>query len=336
MPPNALTPIIFGAMWSPRLSAGECARLVHCAIDHGITSFDTAPLYGAGESERILGKALAGRRAGVQILTKCGLRWDSDHGQPMFEMPVGGRLCMVRKDSRPAGIRSSLETSLRDLATDVIDVYQVHHYDDATPIEDVIGELERAREAGKIRAIGVSNYEVPQLRRAMAAAPALFSTQSPYSLVETRTADVLALARETGLSFLAYSPLAQGVLAGKYLERAPEGRALRGLAPVNAAIKATLLPLARERALTVAQLALAWLLAQPGVTAAIAGASSETQTAENAAAANVRLEPQVIATISAAFKGCKLEPHVGLAHRLRRRARRFKQAVRRRVEAWRR
>jgi aryl-alcohol dehydrogenase-like predicted oxidoreductase len=334
MPPNALTPIIFGAMWSPRLSAAECARLIHCAIDHGITSFDTAPLYGAGESERILGKALAGRRDRVQILTKCGLRWDSSHGQPMFEMPVDGRLCMVRKDSRPAGIRTSLETSLRDLATDFIDVYQVHHYDDATPIEDVVGELERAREAGKIGAIGVSNYEVPQLRHAMAAAAhGLFSTQSPYSLVETHTADVLTLASETGLAFFAYSPLAQGVLAGKYLERGPEGRALRGLVQVNAAIRATLQPLARERGLTIAQLALGWLLAQPGISAAIAGASSEQQTVENAAAARVRLEPQVIATISAAFEGCKLEPHVSLVHRLRRRVRRLTQAARRRIDA---
>jgi aryl-alcohol dehydrogenase-like predicted oxidoreductase len=334
MPPSTLTPIILGAMWPARLSMSERTRLVHCAIDHGITSFDTAPLYGAGESERLLGKALAGRRDRVQILTKCGLRWDAQHGQPMFEMPVDGRLRTVRKDSRPEGIRSSLETSLRNLDTDVIDVYQVHHYDDATPIDDVIGELERAREAGKVRAIGVSNYEVPQLRQAMAAATALFSTQSPYSLVQRHTAEeVLAVARQTGLKFLAYEPLAQGVLAGKYLERASEDRALRGLPQVNDTIRRVLLPLAKERALTLGQLALAWLLAQPGITAAIAGASSEKQVAENAAAANVKLEPAVVAALGSAFANHTLEPHFGLAYRMRRRARRLKQAVRRRVAA---
>lgn len=334
MPSSTLTPIILGAMWAPRLSAAERTRLVHCAIDHGVTSFDTAPLYGAGESERLLGKALAGRRASVQILTKCGLRWDGDRGQPMFEMPVDGRLCMVRKDSRPEGIRASLETSLRDLRTDVIDVYQVHHYDDTTPIDDVIGELERAREAGKVRAIGVSNYEVPQLRRAMTAARGLFSTQSPYSLVQRyAAAGVLAVARETGLAFLAHEPLSQGVLAGKYLERTEEEPTWRGLPQVNATIRRVLVPLARECNLTLAQLALAWLLAQPGITAAVAGASSEKQMAENAAAAGVRLEPAVVNAIGAAFEGQRLEPHVGLVHRLRRRARRLQQAVRRRVAA---
>lgn len=321
-------------MWSPRLSAVECTRLIHCAIDHGVTSFDTAPLYGAGESERILGKALAGRRERAQILTKCGLRWDSDHGQPMFEMPVDGRLRMVRKDSRPTGIRASLEASLRDLGTDVVDVYQVHQYDDATPIDDVMGELERARVAGKIRAIGVSNFLTTQLRQAMTAAHPLFSTQSPYSLVETHTAaEVLAFVRGTGLAFLAYAPLAQGVLAGKYLERARDGPSLRGLAQVNAAIRRVLMPLARERNLTVGQLALAWSLAQQGITAAIAGASSEAQVTENAAAASVRLEPSAVQAIGAAFKGCKLEQHVGLANRLQGSARRLTQAVRRRVNA---
>ena len=233
-----LSPIIFGAMGLPNLSAAVRTGLIHCAIDHGITSFDTAPLYGAGESERILGKALAGRRARVQLLTKCGLRWDSDHGQPMFEMPVDGRLRMVRKDSRPAGIRARLEASLRDLDTDVIDVYQVHQYDDATPIEDVIGELERALTAGKIRAIGVSNYPIPELRRAQRSLAHLFSTQSPTaSAFRKRRPMCWSRRTRTGLHSWRTSPWHEGVLAGKYLERPPEntGRTLRGLKQVNGA-----------------------------------------------------------------------------------------------------
>jgi methylglyoxal reductase len=338
MSPIAITPIVFGAMGLPQLSRALRTRLIHCAIDLGITSIDTAPLYGAGESERILGTALAGRRNHVQLLTKCGLRWDADHGQPMFEMLVDGHPHMVRKDSRPAGIRASLEASLRNLATDAIDLYQVHQYDDATPIEDVMQELERARAAGKIRAIGVSNYPVPALRRAMAAATGLFSTQSPYSLIQTNTAaDVLAVAQETGLAFLAYEPLARGVLAGKFLQSAPDSAwgTPRGLRRVNEAIESTLLPLARERSMTVAQLALAWLLAQDGVTAAIAGASTEKQLAENAAVARMRLEPQIVAAISQAFRGRELEPPTSLTHRLRRRAGRLTRAVRRRLAAWR-
>jgi aryl-alcohol dehydrogenase-like predicted oxidoreductase len=326
-------------MGLPNLAEPLRARLIHAAIDQGVTSFDTAPLYGAGESERILGKALAGRRNRVQLLTKCGLRWDSDHGQPMFDWVVDGRRCTVRKDSRPAGIRAGLEASLRDLGTDVIDVYQVHHYDDGTPLDDVMEELDRALTAGKIRAIGVSNYPVPELLRAHAALPGgLFNTQTALNLVQIEGArDVLPATRTRGIAFLAHEPLAQGVLAGKYLERAAHAHGSPGgIGPINAVLRDVVAPLARQRGLTLAQVALGWLLAQPGVTAAIAGASSEKQLAENAAAASVRLEPPVVEQLGVAFASCKLERdlHLSFAQRLRRRAGRLKQAARRRLQAW--
>jgi aryl-alcohol dehydrogenase-like predicted oxidoreductase len=334
-----LTPIIFGAMGLPNLTAPLRTRLIHGAIEQGVTSFDTAPLYGAGESERILGRALAGRRHHVQILTKCGIRWDSDHGQPMFQMVVDGRMRLVRKDSRPAGIREGLEASLRHLDTDFIDVYQVHHYDALTPLEAAMEELERALTAGKIRAIGISNYQVPELERAHAALRrGLFSTQTALSLLQIENArSVLAAARAKGMAFLAHEPLAQGILAGKYLSYAPnDPRAPRGIGPINDVLRDVVAPMAQERGLTLAQVALGWLLAQPGVTAAIAGASSEKQLAENAAAAHVRLEPTLLASLSVAFAACKLERDVPptFAQRVGRRLTRLTQGARWRLAAW--
>jgi aryl-alcohol dehydrogenase-like predicted oxidoreductase len=147
---------------------------------------------------------------------------------------------------------------------------------------------------------------------------------------------VLATAQADGIAFLAYAPLAHGVLAGKYLGSRHSSTAgnWRGLRQINSAIRTTLLPLARERDLTVAQLSLAWLLAQPGITAAVAGASSHEQLAENAAAASVRLEPSLVAAITAAFRGCNLRYRETLMQQLRRRAGRLKQNARERTEAW--
>ena len=254
----------------------------------------------------------------------------------MFAMPVNGRLSTVRKDSRPASIREGLEVSLRLLNTDVIDVFQVHHLDADTPIEDTMAELERAVTAGKIRAIGVSNYPAPELRRAHAALPGgLFSTQDSLSLLQA--ADTLAAARAAGVAFLAYEPLARGLLAGKYLRETGSGsRTPRGIERANKVLREVALPFAQDCGLSLAQLALAWVLAQPGVTAAIAGASSEQQLLENAAAAQARLEEPALARLSEAFGTCGFywEPQGTLAHRLRARARRWKRAARRRVAAW--
>jgi aryl-alcohol dehydrogenase-like predicted oxidoreductase len=332
-----LSPIVFGTMGLPALDLALRTRLVHCAIDHGITSFDTAPLYGAGAAERVLGAAIVDRRSRVQILTKCGVRWDADHGQPMFEMCVDGVLRAVRKDSRPAGIREEIEASLKRLRVETIDLLQVHHFDDQVPVDDVMAELDAARAAGKVRAIGVSNYPSTALEHASRVLPGgLFSTQDRLNLLQPDRAGALEFARTTGAAYVAYEPLARGVLAGKYMH-APwdrdRGEPPRGLAKVNAVLSGVVLPIARAYDVTLAQIALHWVLAQPGKMAAIAGASSEAQVAENALAANLRLSAAELGRVEAALRDCGFEPDVppGLVSRLRRRVGRVKGAMRRRL-----
>ncbi len=192
---------IGGWMWGGTDEAASIAT-IRAAIDGGVTLIDTAPVYGFGRSEEIVGKALAegGLRDRVQIATKVGLAWQ------------GG---VIYRDSRPARLRREVEDSLRRLRTDVIDLYQVHWPDLETPIADTAGALEDLRREGKIRAIGVSNYSPVQMDRFRAAA-SLDAVQSPYNLFEREIErDVLPYARDTALTLLSYGALCRGLLSGR-------------------------------------------------------------------------------------------------------------------------
>ena len=328
-----LSPVVFGCMGLPHLSPSVRLRLIHCAIDHGITSFDTAPLYGAGESERILGAALGGRRGDVQILTKCGVRWDSDHGQPMFEMWLDEKLWTVRKDSRPDSVRGEIEASLRRLKTETIDLLQVHQLDAQVPVEDVMETLERARAAGKVRAIGVSNYPVPELRRAQAAlAGRLCTTQNRCNALQwSASSAVVELAVEHGIGVLAYEPLARGILAGKALAGGGDfGCSERALRRVDRALRDVALPIAAAHGITLAQLSLAWLLARPGLSAVIAGASTEAQVGDNARAAAVTIDAAALEAFGRALAACRFAPRerAPLKMRLMQRVRRLVRKLR--------
>ena len=294
-----LSRVVFGAMAYPGRSRAQQIRVLQCAIDHGMTSIDTAPLYDAGESERIVGEAVAGRRGGVQILSKCGLSWDGEYGEPMFSMLVDGRLCPVRRDSRPVTIARGIDQSLRRLGVDTIDVMQIHHFDARTPLEETLSEMLAAQQAGKIRAIGVSNFPLAQLLGAHSIlGTSLFSTQEQFNmLVAARSEALRAFARDNGIAFLAYSPLAQGALTGMFAgnnsprdwrSNSPFLRP-RTLARINAALERHGRALAEANNTSLATISLAWALAQPGVTNVIAGASSEGQCIENARAMHIEL-----------------------------------------------
>src|SRR5579871_250096 len=180
----------------------QAIATIHAAIDRGITLIDTAPIYGFGRAEQLVGAALAqGRlRERVLIATKCGLSWQ------------GGR---VYRDSRPATVRRELEDSLRRLRTDVIDLYQVHWPDLQTPFEETAATLEACRQEGKIRAIGVSNCSTAQMEAFRAVIP-LTSVQPPYNLFERAIEhDVLPYASRHGVAVLAYSALCRGLLTGR-------------------------------------------------------------------------------------------------------------------------
>jgi aryl-alcohol dehydrogenase-like predicted oxidoreductase len=297
----------------------RAVRAIHAAFDAGVTTFDTAPLYAYGRSEELLGAALADRRSRAQILTKVGLRWDTEHGQVLFESKDrDGTPRVVRRDSRGASIRQEVEHSLRRLRVDVLDLVQIHRRDADTPIAESMAALADLVGEGKVRAVGVSNFSLPECREAaerLGAVP-LASAQHEYNLAQrTIERDVLPWAVAAHVGVLAYSPLAQGVLAGRQLRAsAPPGDwrrgtpyyARRGLRVVHASLEASVLPLARARGVTAAQICLAWLLAQPGVAAVIAGASTPEQAGANAAAAELALDADERRRLDESFRDLEL------------------------------
>lgn len=320
-----VSPIVHGAMEPSPREPAERVRTLHAAIDAGITSIDTAPLYGFGESERLVGQAIADRRARVQILGKVGLRWDDDHGEVLLRaQEPGGPLRVVRRDSRPAAVRRDVEQSLRRLGIDALDLCQVHHPDALVPIADTMGELVRLRAEGKLRAIGVSNYSAAQVREAAKALGdvPLASVQSEYSLLRRAVErEVIDAVEELGVGLLAYSPLLHGLLAGRMAaERRPlplgdHRRWDPAFHPVNVARVErarieSLEPLARRHGVSGAQVALAWLLHRPGVTAVIVGGSSVAQVRANARAAEIVLRAGELSGLAAAFEEVFIDPHV--------------------------
>lgn len=276
---------------------------IHASLDAGLTLIDTAPIYGFGHAEELLGRALSGRRDQVVLATKCGLVWGRGQGQFFFPHPRGD----VYRHLAPAAIRADLEASLRRLRTDFIDLYQTHWQDDTTPIADTMAELLRLRDEGKIRAIGVSNVTPDQLDAYRAIGP-VASVQEGYSMVD-RAHETALVPRcaELGVGFIAYSPLAMGLLTGKITpDRAFAAGDVRGTSPrfarpvleaVNAFL-AQLAPLAAAHNVTLAQLVIAWTLARPGVTHALCGARDPRQAHENAAAARLVLPPDELAFIT--------------------------------------
>jgi aryl-alcohol dehydrogenase-like predicted oxidoreductase len=318
--------VIFGAWavggWSWGGADDErSVQAIQASIDAGANAIDTAPVYGFGRSEIVVGRAIQGRRAAVVLMTKVGLRWDDERGDPAFETTDElGRKLVVRRNLRPWSVREEVEHSLKRMRVDVIDVVQVHWPDPRTPIPETMGALLELRAQGKLRAIGVSNFDVAQLelaRKALGGVP-LASDQPKYSLLARDIErDVLPWCRAAGVGVVVYSPLEQGLLTGKVTaERtfgADDGRSRRATfaaanrARVNAAIERVLAPIAARHGATCGQVALAWVVAQPGITAAIAGARTPEQARENAAAGALVLEPGELAELRAAFESLRLE-----------------------------
>lgn len=270
----------FGA----RLDAEATARVAHAALDAGINFFDTADIYGKTKSEEYLGRALADRRDEVVLATKFGMEVD-EH----------------RKGARPEYIRQAIEDSLRRLATDRIDLYQLHRPDPEVPIADTLGALNELVQAGKVREIGCSNFSVAQLQEAEAAAVGarFVSVQNEYSMVkrEPERDGVLAECERLGLAFLPFFPLASGLLTGKYRLGQPvpergrlaEERYAGNRSEQNLRLVEALIDFAEARDYTVLELAFSWLVARPVVASVIAGATSVEQIQLNARAANWKL-----------------------------------------------
>jgi aryl-alcohol dehydrogenase-like predicted oxidoreductase len=265
---------IGGWMWGGNDEA-QSIDTIHRAIDKGIGLVDTAPVYGFGRSEEIVGKALSdGRRDQVALATKVALNWNDDHDK-------------VWRDASASRIEREVEDSLKRLQTDRIDIYQVHWPDPKTPMEETARALEKLYQAGKIRAIGVSNFTPSQMDELQKSVP-LHSLQPPYNLFEREIEqDILPYCRENGIATITYGGLCRGFLTGKMREDTQfTGDDLRKNDPkfqgdryrqyLNAV--AELDAFARERyQKSVLALALRWLVDQPGVTTALWGARRPEQ-----------------------------------------------------------
>jgi aryl-alcohol dehydrogenase-like predicted oxidoreductase len=294
---------IGGWMWGGTDEAQSIAT-IHSAIDRGVTLIDTAPAYGFGRSEEIVGKALAqgSLRDKVTIATKVGLTWQDG---------------AVFRDSRPARIRKEIEDSLRRLRTDVIDLYQVHWPDLETPIEETARTLEDLRRQGKIRAIGVSNYSPAQMD-AFRIAAGLDAVQPPYNLFEREIEDdVLPYAKDTGLTVLSYGALCRGLLSGRMTAKSKfNGDDLRNVDPkfqgqryaAYLAAVDELKKLARERfGKSVLALAVRWVLDQ-GPTVALWGARNPGQLDPIGDVEGWHIDSATKAEIDAILKRCIVDP----------------------------
>ena len=264
--------------------------MIDAALDRGITFLDTADIYGGdGASERLIGEVLAGRRDRVVLATKFGMPLSGDTGEAR-----GAR----------AYVRRACEASLERLRTDRIDLLYYHEPDGVTPIAETAGALAELADEGKIRAFGVSNVDAAQLREA-AGDPRLAAVQNEYNVLEREAeVEVLPLARELGVGFVPFFPLASGMLSGKFRrgEPLPEGTRLsarpeRFTDAVFDRLEA-LEAFAAERGRSLLELAIAALASEPGVASVIAGAMRPEQVAANTAAADWELSDEERAALA--------------------------------------
>jgi methylglyoxal reductase len=299
-------------------------RTIHAAVDCGITSIDTAPVYGFGRSEEVVGRALVGIRERVQIMTKVGLRWDTDEGSHFFDTEdPEGRSWTINRNLRPESVRWEVEQSLRRLGVDHIDLIQCHWPDPSCPIDETMGALADLHQQGKVGAVGVSNFSPEQMieaARALGSVP-LASNQPRYSLLHRKIErDVLPHCLESNIGVVAYSPMGRGILTGRVtMDRVfpkGDGRADEPLYhPENRALVLDALervrPIATAHGITLANLAVAWVLHQPGVTGALVGARTPDQALENAAAMNVALSDADLALLRSVFEDTRINNRPG-------------------------
>jgi len=279
------------AMWASGwgdVDDSESISAARRALDLGINFFDTAPGYGFNHSEKVLAKALEGKRKEAFLATKCGIDWEEKTGK-------------IWKNSSPAYIRKDCERSLQTLNTDRIDLLQVHWPDEKVPISDTMGELAKLQKEGKIKYIGVSNYSVAQMKECRKYIE-LVSLQPPFSMLNRGVEqEILPFCLEQKISALAYSPIQQGLLTGKYTRDAvfPENDMrlhnpmFKGVIfeKIIAAVE-EFKKMAKGYGRTMTQFAINWVLCNPALTVAIVGAKKPAQVEENAGGAGWKISDE--------------------------------------------
>lgn len=304
--PFQVNPIGLGCMnicpvYGTPPSEADAQNLLLTALDEGVDFFDTAALYGFGESERIIGKTLSGKRSQFTLASKCGLHGVDKNGD--------GKKVRVL-DGRPETLRATCENSLRSLKTDVIDLYYLHRWDKSVPIEDSVGMLSDLVRAGKIRTIGLSEVSAQTLRKAHAVHP-ITALQTEYSLW-TRNPEIAVLdaCRELGITFVSFSPLARKFLCGDLKDtsallptdwRHTSPRFHAEHYAKNLQLLDHYLAIARDVACTPAQLALAWVLHQAPHIVTIPGTSRIAHLKDNMGALTIELSPETLARLDQAI-----------------------------------
>jgi len=307
---------IGGWMWggAERKDAVEAIR---ASYDQGVTFIDTAPIYGQGLSEEIVGEALEGiPRDKVQIMTKYGMRWNEKKGEFAFHsQDNAGKPLEIYKYAGKESIVRECEDSLRRLRTDYIDLYQIHWPDSTTPVEETMEAVGQLLKQGKIRAAGVSNYNVALMERGEKTLK-LASDQVPFSMVNRDIEkELVPWCIRHKKAILAYSPLQRGLLTGKIRpgHSFGDGDTRAGskfykpenVERINRFLD-KLRPLAESKSASLAQLVIRWTIERPGITIALVGARDAQQAVQNARAIDVKLSPEEILFINKELDGLKL------------------------------
>jgi aryl-alcohol dehydrogenase-like predicted oxidoreductase len=318
-----ITSLAFGAwaiggwLWG---GAEEKAALqaIRTSVDLGMTTIDTAPAYGFGRSEKLVGKALEGvSRGQYQILTKYGLDWTSQVGEFYFDTADSeGNPLKMYKNAKKERVIKECEDSLKRLNTDYIDLLQIHWPDTTTPIAETMEAVSRLIEQGKVRAAGVCNYSTEQVEEALKTLR-IVSNQVPYSMVRRDIEkDLIPQALEKGMGILPYSPLQRGLLTGKITpdyhfqdgDNRPETRyfSQANILRVNALLD-KIKPLADAHNATLSQVVINWTARQPAICSVLVGARDEKQVSENASALDFTLSDSELEYIRKAVEETELE-----------------------------
>ena len=304
--PFQVNPIGLGCMnispvYGPPPSFDQAERLLLAALDEGVDFFDTAALYGFGDSERIIGEVLSKHRSRFTLASKCGMQGVDVQGD-------GKKLRVI--DGRPDTLKATCDNSLRSLKTDVIDLYYLHRWDKRVPIEESVGALGDLQRAGKIRSVGLSEVSADTLRKAHAEHP-IAALQTEYSLwTRNPEISVLKACQELDVAFVAFSPLARKFLCADLRDissllptdwRHTSPRFNQDNYPHNLKLLDTYVQIARDVGCTPAQLALAWVLHQAPHIVTIPGTSRIDHLKDNMGALTVQLSAEVLARLNAAI-----------------------------------
>lgn len=317
-----VTPIAFGAwaiggwMWGGA-EENAALRAIRASYDHGITTIDTAPVYGFGRSEELVGRGMQGiSRDKYQILTKFGLNWETPQGEFYFDSTDNsGKAVKIYRYAAKEKVIKECEDSLRRLKTDYVDLLQIHWADPTTPIAETMEAVAKLIQQGKVRAAGVCNYSVEQVDEALKTV-SIVSNQVPYSMVNRDIEkDVVLQAIKKNMSIIPYSPLQRGLLTGKIkrnhvFNEGDHRESNKFYQPENIdranALLEKIKPIADAHSASLAQLVINWTTRQPAMDCVLVGARDEKQVKENVKSLEFKLADAELAEINKAVAGFQL------------------------------